>query len=122
MNRRGLVGMAVLWILAALSALAMTAMAAGRLEASRGRAQLDETRAICLLQAGFLIARDAGFSSSVVEQTFESGSVRVERIAESDVDLVRVRGEATVGDFKKTAETGWRRSANTWRAVYWKEL
>lgn len=123
MNRRsGVVGIAVLWILAALSAMAMAGLAAGRLEMSRGRAQLEETRAMALLSSAFRMAKEGGFRAADGDYAFQTGRVQMERLTAPESGMVRVRCVATVGLLEKKVETGWRRAGGGWRAVYWREL
>lgn len=118
----GIVGITVLWILAALTAMAGVALAAGRLSASRSRLQWNETRALALLQSGLSIARDAEFEPLLINQSMGAGIVTVERLTPVGGEIVRVRAIASIGEFKMGSETGWRRSGRGWLALYWSEL
>lgn len=120
-SRRGIVGVAVLWILAALTAMALAALSVGRWQSARGRTSLDETKAIALAHATLLIARETDFALAQTEWSFDTGTVRLERLSPTIKDTVRLRCVAKSGRTEKEIETAWRRLGNSWSALYWRE-
>ena len=69
-----------------------------------------------------MMAREADFVSMTMEQNFDAGHVRLERVPGAAEGTALVRCTAVVGKFEKRVETQWRRSANSWRAELWREL
>lgn len=122
MNKeKGIVGIAVLWILTALSSMALAALAVGQAQMNRGRSHLEETRVLTLAQASFLLAEETDFKIIGPQSKFETGFFTTEKQEQRLDGLTRIRCEVTSGRMKQKFETGWRRIQGTWRAVYWRE-
>ncbi len=119
---RGVVGIAVLWILTALSAVAFAVIAIGRWHSSRGRSHIEQTRVLYLVKGAALLAWDSDFAFSERTFSFADGHVRIERDGDPKKDELTLRCEASHGNTLKRVEIGWRRTGGQWRAQTWREL
>jgi hypothetical protein len=119
---RGITGIAVLWILAALSAMALSVLSVARQSASRAHYRLDETRAISLAAAAAKLERAADFAAASNEHRFQTGRVTTERFYESGKQNVRLLCRVETGHLSKEFEIGWRREGGAWRSRYWSEF
>lgn len=120
-DEKGIVGVALLWVLLAISLMAYSVMASARVERDQLRNQRRETQAIGLLNAGAVLSYQSNFQIPTGETVFETGRLRLERIPSTDEGTARVRMRAVCGPFEKEAVMTWKKSGSGWRAASWSE-
>ena len=121
MDRKGVIGVAVLWLAAGLCALSLAAMAVARHRVEAGRAQLQEWRAIHMARGAALFEQGLNFARADATHHFDTGTVRTQcaKLSPTRLTLLCV---VESGSYTKEIETGWERAADGWRAVYWREI
>ena len=91
MSSRGVIGIAVLWIIGALSAVALSALSVAKWQLARGEYEIQDLRANYLAHAAALLAYSSNFEFSERTHEFATGKVRVERKAGDQKDMVRLK-------------------------------
>ena len=121
MNRRGLIGVAVLWILAAVTALGFAAIRAGRGQAAQVRWRADDLRATHLAAAAARIERSEGFPLAERTHVFETGAVRVTRSEMESPGTLTIRCGAASGQARREIDIGFRKTGDRWECAFWRE-
>ncbi len=117
---RGVVGLAVLWLLMAVSALGLAGLRIARWQRSRSVSQLAEVQSRLLVAASAMLAHETQFQFLEKTDRFESGSVQLTRVADAVSGIV-LRCTATVGHFDKRVDVGWKKTSTEWAIDYWAE-
>jgi Tfp pilus assembly protein PilX len=118
---RGVVGIAVLWLLVGVSALGYSALRLARWQKSRAATGLAEVQARLLIAGSALLAREAQFKFLEKNDTYETGTVRLVRAGSTNPAEVTLHGVATVAGFQKHVNIGWKKIPNGWGVSYWAE-
>lgn len=118
---RGFLSVAVLWILCAVSAVALSVLAIGRWHQAHGAYQLQRVKALSLAQMAIQREYATAFSAPSDDQTFSTGRVHVERALDETANRLRLSCHVVCGRIETDVETGWKRTGGVWRVESWRE-
>ena len=121
MDKQGMIGVTVLWIIVAFSIMAVAILTMARSDQKLGAWHENQVKATYLAQAGALLERNLNFEHAQGRHTFESGTVET-TVLKNGKDKVRLLCDVALGLDRKEIEIGWERSAENWKATYWKEI
>jgi len=116
-----MMSVSLLWILAAVSALAFSALALAHTARARGKYAIDEPKVISLAHMVSLLERSADFKTEEERRTYATGTVALKRTFADDKTLSRLALTVESGTVRKQIEVGWKKIAGEWRAAYWRE-
>jgi hypothetical protein len=120
MSERGVMSIAVLWIMVGVSAMAAAAAGLAQLERKSAH-RVRETQALYLAESALLLEREAGFPNPRHTILFAPGRVTLERKLSGPGLPVQILVSAQGEKIEKNYETEWARSEGGWRALSWKE-
>lgn len=121
MSERGFLSVAALWILAAVSAVALAVLAIGRWHRAHGVNELQTVKALSLAQSAIQLEYASGFEAASDDHVFATGRVHVERAMDETANRLRLSCQVTCGSLEKDVEIGWKRTGGVWRVVSWRE-
>ena len=121
MRERGVVGVAVLWLIVAVGALGYSALKIGRWQKSRSSSEMAEIQSRLLIAGSAMLAREAKFKFVEKTDRFESGTVRVVKVPTENPAIVGLVCNAKVGSFEKNVNVAWYKTPNDWQLAYWAE-
>lgn len=122
MSERGFIGMATMWITAAVSVLAISTLAMGHWFQTHGAERLVEVQQLGLIQMALSSDVASQFQLSISDRFFETGRVQTARTFNSTKNQVRVEGLIECEKHQKKFEAGFSHVSGTWKIIYWREL
>lgn len=120
-GNRGMVGIALLWLLVGISSLAFTALQIARWQKSRTTSETAEIQSRLLIMGASLLARETQFQFLERTAQFNSGTVDMVRHNSMEPNITVLQCKSSVGSFRKQLNVGWKKNPAGWVLDYWAE-
>ncbi len=121
MNCKGIVGVGVLWILAAIGLLSYTFLRMVQGTHWSLQQRVEEINILNMAQTVGLKEKESGFKLDSGDYLFKSGEIHYERIIQKDPTPLRLTLHGETRRHEKWIQTGWQKMDGGWQMTYWNE-